>query len=428
MLCQPGASFYNVPRATPGSGKPGKEFRLEADPYLGIDYRGFLAPDGIRPGETFRMRITLHNGSGVTLSSAGGVYLAYRFLRSSAERDVPWGTGPWTILSEAITPGQTSSLYPLVSAPPEPGPYLLEFDFVHDQVCWFHDRGSETLQIPVSIVAEGQITPPEKPRRPWTKWTVRRGTPAATASPLDYFLIVGLQRSGTSILHANVATHPRIECLTAELMVDPLFTRGVDILTNRPCDTVRELDTGWKHLFRAACSLNATAETRLCGAKVAVDDLFSARRIVSSILRAWPELKVLHVDRRDKVAQFGSLRNALATGVFCSESGSGEGRKTTLDPSEFRNYLAVAGEVNRELATLARTNPFLRCDYEDLLAGRDAFMAKVYRFLGSEPIPFHDVLKKLLPPPRDYILNYEALAAIQAEGEPEAVKAPAETG
>lgn len=388
------------------------DIKIAEDPHIGIKYLGYLIPDKICTSDTFRMRISLLNNSRLTLSSQNSIFFSYRWLPSMKDEDVIWGQGLWTKIDNDILPHQKSVLYPLVLAPENPGDYILEFDFVHDKVAWFHDRGNETLRISVNVE-----TNPRSIRAPKSESIIqglqrfiKRYLPSFTAK--DYFLIVGVQRSGTSVVHVNVSKHPQIECLTGELKIAPLFTSGVDTYVNTPCDTGMELEYGWKEIFKAITSLNVQKETRLCGAKIAVDDAFSAKRLLTAIGRTFPELKIVFIERRDKVAQFGSWQSARSTGVYCSKKDISDYKTLEIDEDDFRHYVTDCMKTNRELLRLAETNPLHACYYEELLKDKNNFMAEIYDFLGVKPITFQEELKKLLPPPRQYIVNYDAMCKV----------------
>jgi len=40
----------------------------------------------------------------------------------------------------------------LITAPKEPGEYVLEVDLVQEQVAWFRDKGSATAKTKVTVV------------------------------------------------------------------------------------------------------------------------------------------------------------------------------------------------------------------------------------------------------------------------------------
>ena len=88
------------------------------------------------------INIQLNNNSRRILSSENNVYLAYHLLDSNEnliEYDMPR-----TSLSK-INPFN-DSIFPMnISRPSQPGEYIIVIDLVEEGVCWFSDKGNETL-------------------------------------------------------------------------------------------------------------------------------------------------------------------------------------------------------------------------------------------------------------------------------------------
>ena len=64
-----------------------------------------------------------------------------------------------------LRPGQSVLISLQVTVPAKPGQYLLEFDLVEEQVCWFKDRGSASITTPVTVVSRNapQASPDPAP-------------------------------------------------------------------------------------------------------------------------------------------------------------------------------------------------------------------------------------------------------------------------
>jgi ubiquinone/menaquinone biosynthesis C-methylase UbiE len=71
-----------------------------------------------------------------------------------------------TELTDDLDPGEEVTLSLTVTAPTEPGDYLLELDMVQEHVAWFKDKGSTTCRIPVHVVAPSQQTSIAHPAEP----------------------------------------------------------------------------------------------------------------------------------------------------------------------------------------------------------------------------------------------------------------------
>src|SRR5262249_2726351 len=69
-------------------------------------------------------------------------------------------------LTQDLEPGEEVMLSLTVTAPTEPGDYLLELDVVQEHVAWFKDKGSPTCRIPVRVVSPSQQPSTAQPAEP----------------------------------------------------------------------------------------------------------------------------------------------------------------------------------------------------------------------------------------------------------------------
>src|SRR2546423_6743 len=118
-------------------------------------------PSKLRAGEKARVQVHIKNASDVLWWARGGetntrddnkFYLAAgdRWLKGDGslvtDMDGRYGIG------KDLRPGEETEVPLLVTAPKEPGDYLLEVDLVQEQVGWFSDRGSPTARAKVTVV------------------------------------------------------------------------------------------------------------------------------------------------------------------------------------------------------------------------------------------------------------------------------------
>jgi hypothetical protein len=54
-------------------------------------------------------------------------------------------------MPRALAPGEETSVIIEHGVPAEPGPYSLKIDLVDQHVCWFEERGSQPLVLPLQI-------------------------------------------------------------------------------------------------------------------------------------------------------------------------------------------------------------------------------------------------------------------------------------
>jgi hypothetical protein len=81
-----------------------------------------------------------------------------------------------TELTHDLKPGEEIALSITVTAPAEPGDYLLELDMVQEHVAWFKDKGSPTCRVPVHVIAPSHESTAAHPAQPILPSTAPDGT------------------------------------------------------------------------------------------------------------------------------------------------------------------------------------------------------------------------------------------------------------
>lgn len=118
-------------------------------------------PPKLRAGQKETIQVRIKNASDVFWWSRGGevndrpdnfYYIAAgnRWLKpdGSLVTDMDGRYG----ISKDLKPGEETEIPLVVTAPKEPGEYLLEVDLVQEQVAWFSDKGSPTARAKVTVV------------------------------------------------------------------------------------------------------------------------------------------------------------------------------------------------------------------------------------------------------------------------------------
>ena len=118
-------------------------------------------PTKLRAGQKETVQVHIKNASDVFWWARGGevndrndnwFYIAAgnRWLKpdGSLVTDMDGRYG----ISKDLKPGEETEVPLLVTAPKEPGDYLLEVDLVQEQVSWFSDKGSPTARAKVTVV------------------------------------------------------------------------------------------------------------------------------------------------------------------------------------------------------------------------------------------------------------------------------------
>jgi uncharacterized membrane protein len=118
-------------------------------------------PDKLRAGQKETVRVKIKNNSDVMWWARGApvntrtdnkFYLAAgnRWLKASGElvtnMDGRYG------VSKDLAPGEEAEVPLAITAPKDPGDYLLEIDIVQEGVAWFSDKGSPTARTRITVV------------------------------------------------------------------------------------------------------------------------------------------------------------------------------------------------------------------------------------------------------------------------------------
>jgi hypothetical protein len=119
------------------------------------------APAKMRAGEKVTVQVKVTNASDVMWYARGGeintnqnnrFYLAAgnRWLQPDGKlvtnMDGRYG------LDKNLKPGEATTIPLQVTAPRNPGEYLLDIDLVQEQVAWFSDKGSSTAKTKITVV------------------------------------------------------------------------------------------------------------------------------------------------------------------------------------------------------------------------------------------------------------------------------------
>lgn len=111
-------------------------------------------PQELGPGEMFRVRLKVRN-TGDTLwlggnyVRRGAVMLGIRILDAAGNIVDEFHGEP--ALPRAMAPGEEASVIVEHAAPPRPGAYSMKIDLVDQHVCWFEERGSQPLTLPLRV-------------------------------------------------------------------------------------------------------------------------------------------------------------------------------------------------------------------------------------------------------------------------------------
>ena len=144
-----------------------------------------------------------------------------------------------------------------------------------------------------------------------------------------------------------------------------------------------------------------------------------ARKVVNVLQNHLKDLKVLIIYRKDLVAQYGSAVHAKKSGIWHSwykECDKMKASKIKISKWRFIAYVARVVKMYDALKELKNTHDVLELYYEDLILDPSNFYRKIYQFLNLPIVnPTWLKSKKVLPPPQDYIFNYEEMVSLQRD-------------
>ena len=119
-------------------------------------------PEKLRAGQKETIQVKVKNASDTMWYARGAqvntnpdnrFYLAVgnRWLNTPDEKLITNMDGRFA-LDRDLKPGEETEVPLVITAPREPGDYTLVVDLVQEQVAWFHDKGSPTASVKISVM------------------------------------------------------------------------------------------------------------------------------------------------------------------------------------------------------------------------------------------------------------------------------------
>jgi hypothetical protein len=235
--------------------------------------------------------------------------------------------------------------------------------------------------------------------------------------PGHEFIILGRQRSGTSVTHACLRGHPEVASHPEELHAT-LF-RALPPSGLPPEESVEERRQAYRDVL-AQLTRRSQDETRARGIKTAVYSEESSIDLVNCLQDYLPHAKVILVQREDLLAQYASLLIAERSGRWHRLE-----REERADPSElhipldeFLKYVRDCRASAAQFDRLRSSHQVLDFQYE-VDIGQGIAHEKLFGFLQLTAIePTWLGMRKISPPIESYLSNHvelrEALNSIDA--------------
>lgn len=226
------------------------------------------------------------------------------------------------------------------------------------------------------------------------------------------FLILGMQRTGTTFVSACAHGHPQTTMLAPELRQN-FFGVGLQDFVAGQGSFEHVRDT-FPRLFDAMTIPADVDAPRANGAKTAIVTHEEAVAICDCLDQFFPDMAIVLVTRADLVASCGSQLRARKSGVWHSWAGSSPAGTIRIPPRTFRRYVRTARLIEQRFRRLADTHELLELRYEEDVCGGAAH-EKLFAFLGLEPTdPTWVKTQKLNPDAQRYIRNYDHLQRMLA--------------
>lgn len=239
--------------------------------------------------------------------------------------------------------------------------------------------------------------------------------PATAPAGVTPFVIVCTARTGSNLLVELLDSH--LDVLVAGELFNPVtgaedqpappgFVTPAEFRDLRQAHPALVL----QRMYRHARDLGK----RATGFKLFYEHANTDDRIVSH-LRSLPNLRVLHLTRRDRIARYVSYVRAEASGSWYAGGDKrtrGADASVTVEPARLLADCEItAMRESRARATFA-DRPVLEVVYEDLAADAVGVMRRVLDFLGVPPSNLHALATKTGESDvRRMIANWETLQA-----------------
>lgn len=201
------------------------------------------------------------------------------------------------------------------------------------------------------------------------------------------FLILGAGRSGSTLLRHLLHDHPAVHCPGEVLNVRNPIRQAL------PGARERELLRPARLLHRRVFTVPDVAAA---GFKLFYHHGMGSLPTAWAYLEALEGLRVIHLQRHDRLARYVSLQRAMRDGRWTRTENSGPADETplALDMDHFAWWVQLWND--RRDAALQRLSgrPLLEVRYEDLAADRATELERIFAFLGVDPAPVEARLRR----------------------------------
>lgn len=232
------------------------------------------------------------------------------------------------------------------------------------------------------------------------------------------FIIAGMKRSGTTLLHSALTGHPDVKGVRGEVIGLKVISHGPDLFTfNRVrtlgIDPVSLTRSNLEYLFSLFDD-----RPQAVGFKTAFHLPELARSFLQAVKEADPGIKVITTVRKDCLATAASMMLAQKLKRFHTVGNQKtKDIRVRIDPVVFsRDVIRFRDMIDVFEGTIERGNHLGLTYEEDLARGVEQCYAKVCQFLNLEPVdPSWVKMKKQARHPSEFVSNYERLREIEEQ-------------
>jgi hypothetical protein len=239
-------------------------------------------------------------------------------------------------------------------------------------------------------------------------------------------VILGTQRTGTTLVRTSLSSHPDIRCVGEAFKLGKKPYKeagGFWHYSHRSiADRLRSIFLPGRSTLRYLDDLFADPRYEAIGFKLMLNQCRSRPYL-------WPALRdrnirALLVSRRNVLKTLLSRLTAAQSGVYHVSKtleqptavSSWKASRIHVDPSTVNQKLdAIESEHDDWLSMLSDVVPYCDIVYEDYVADMEAFNRSILDFLDVRYRPLHSDLRKVNPDKlEDIIENYDEIAATLA--------------
>ena len=224
------------------------------------------------------------------------------------------------------------------------------------------------------------------------------------------FIVLTSHRTGSNLLVSLLADHPRVHA-TGEVL-----SRHVPLALVCPEARSWERLTPARLLHRRVFGRPGVAAA---GCKVFYHHGAGFSRSAWAYLAALPDLRVVHLRRRDRLARYVSYLRAMQDGAWLRADGDASTapqEPVVVDPAGFVAHATMWEQRRRAALERLGGSAVLEVWYEDLVADREATMAAVFSHLGVAPAPVRSSLQRQRTTPlEDVVVEHDGVVAAIAD-------------